>query len=702
MTDHKERAERFNQALALWFDLTNLDPHAQSFTIGEFGLRRATEEVVAARLLDPTDITASMMLSALADGYFKQQSFPVTQLLDDPDRVVAYLSRARDFRNLIDAPDMRAIGDEFADAVQRGLAHYGAEREDVLALVQNRHELAYLRRDALRSMATLRVDQFLTGDPEPEGVLPQYLDTVHEFWNVNSLLQAMVNMPSGAMMALIRDPDAFQSYFVFAIRNGGRLFLLSDIDKQAHPLQRYMSRRPDRALANRIERNWFPYHLLDFKVSDEGKIYFEAQSDGTGLVPYQAHSVRLKPIRELGAQETIWATMMLNLIVDRFWTRRMPDGTLSEGEQQPELSYTGEMIQVQANLIEHAERTGIAVHGYQPINVRPLTVDQVRTDAVDPDHVGRRYSHDSYTKELQNEWLEQRYADKIEGSMALNLLALPSHNGLYLPGKGDAESVVKLKDLPEKWHSAKDNRQSLHTQDPTSFGTRERLLADRVFIARHNFAKQIQILADQEFEARKEEIRMWFRDRVIANVEALLPFAAYDQVSVQQTTGGNVSFCDPNRSARHTFSRRLDLDDKETIKYNYLTGFGATQVSKGWNHAKKRSLCWINGGTARYKVVFTPHFISDLCLLVGLPRHQLPDVLQNWQREEDYVANSILQRVDPMVWALHNPWRKLNLEAVIAISQRGFKQIVKDAKQPSVGEYNLIDTRSALTTGKLV
>lgn len=683
----ESRAARFDRAMAIWLELTGLDPEGRSFTLGEWSLVRATEEVAAARVLDPSDITSSLMLGAVADGYFGRRSFPVAQLLDDPARVVAYLERARTFRDLINAPDIRAIGGDFAAAVEKGLAHYGADRPEVLAVVRDLYELAFLRRDALRSMATLRVDQFLTGEPEPDGVTPQYLDTVHQFWNINSLLRTMVGMPSGVMMALIRDRDAFQSYFVFAIRNGGRLFLLSDGDKHAHPLQRYMSRRPDRDLGRRAERNWFPYDLLDFKVNDDGEIYFPPTSDGTAIVPYQRHSICLKPIRDLGPRETVWTTMMLDLIVERFWR---------QGTQAPELSYTGEMIRNQAILAEHAGRQGLAVQGYQTIDVAALTVADVLTGAADPEAVGIGRSRDrdrDPEEEGQNAWLERRYAPRIQDAAALNLLALPKH-GLCLPGRGDAASVVSGSTLPDKAF-VRDNRQTLHAQDPTTFGTRKQLLADRVFIARHNLAKQIQVLADQEYEERHDEVRAWFKQRVTANIDALLPFALHKQVHVRQTTGGNVSFCGRRGDTRYPFVRRIDLDDKDESKHDY-SGLGALSMNQGWNHERRRALCWVTGASARYKVVFTPYFLPDLCALAGLPRSGLPDVLQHWQREEEYVGNSILDRVDPMVWALYNPWRKLHLEVVIWLSQSGFNRLGKTATPPALDGTGVFSTLPAL------
>jgi hypothetical protein len=68
----------------------------------------------------------------------------------------------------------------------------------------------------------------------PTTVRPVFHAKVFQWWNINSLLQAATTqMPSGVSLNLIRDRDAFQSYFVFCIRNGANLFVLSDAPEYA-------------------------------------------------------------------------------------------------------------------------------------------------------------------------------------------------------------------------------------------------------------------------------------------------------------------------------------------------------------------------------------------------------------------------------------------------------------------------------------
>jgi hypothetical protein len=98
------------------------------------------------------------------------------------------------------------------------------------------------------------------------------------------MLAAATRMPSGVSLNLIRHPDGYQSYFCFVIRNGGNLFVLSDVPEYSHPLQGMMSRRPDRELDRRAARNWFPYDLLGASYDEEsGRLYIK-QTEQRGLV----------------------------------------------------------------------------------------------------------------------------------------------------------------------------------------------------------------------------------------------------------------------------------------------------------------------------------------------------------------------------------------------------------------------------------
>lgn len=377
-------AEQFNAAMKLWFELTGFDPTAKSFTLAGWDLRDMNEEIMRAFKLDPSMVTSFFLLDAYSTGYLKDRTVSIDALDTDPDKILAYLSKVKEFRTLIKSPDLVAAGIAFEQRMERAMAHYGVPHEKVAALVGNRHRLAFLRRDALRSMDQLKINQFLSGQTDPEEVKPMYNPTVFSYWNMNSCIEHLCGMPSGVSLNLIRDPDELHSYFCFTVRNGGNLVVMSDVPEYAHPMGRQMSRRPDRRFDERISKNWFPYELLAIAYDEKGNPFHDKYRETLerGLVPHQPEHFHLREIKDLEPEVIAWTLMMFDLIVERFW------------KQKPEplpLSYTAEMLRIedQDTLLGAAAVSNLPVAGYQPLSLPPLTHEDVRTVTLSKKAVGR-------------------------------------------------------------------------------------------------------------------------------------------------------------------------------------------------------------------------------------------------------------------------------------------------------------------------
>lgn len=264
------------QILNLWVELTGADPSTNSFRLGNLDVRRMHKGLREALELDPSQITAYLLLEYFATHYFGDRSFSITELLEKPEQTTEYLKKAAQLLTMLRTPEIMNIGEVFGLAMRQAVRRYQADTTDVLKIIDDRHKLALLRRDALRSLDHLKVDQFLDGVPEEEGIPPQYNPQVFQFWNINSLLAAACRMPSGISLCLIQDPDEYQSFFAFVVRNGGCLYVLSDVPCHAHPLASQFHHRADRDLDRRAEANHFPYHLLGIKYDKESdRIYIE-------------------------------------------------------------------------------------------------------------------------------------------------------------------------------------------------------------------------------------------------------------------------------------------------------------------------------------------------------------------------------------------------------------------------------------------
>lgn len=666
------------QALVLWQKVTGINPDANSMSIGGWGLLDTFKKIQEAIELDPTEITAFLLLTYFHNQFLEDTKVSMAQLLGTPEQVAQKLAPSRELNQILNNPSIIAARDRFIDAVGSALAQYGvSERGDIRKVLEAPDQIAILRRDALRSIANLRVDQFLDGASESPEIKPVYVTNVHQWWNMNSLLDAVTRMPSGVSLNLIRHPDGFQSYFAFVIRNGGNVFVLSDTPNYAHPLQGYMSRRPDRALSDRASRNWFPYDLLGVEYDeDSGRLYLK-ESSVRAIVAHQADALPLKPLSELDPCELIWVSMMFDLIVERFWHQKY---------KAPSLSYTAEMLKAESVLIEAANDAGMPVAIYKPMALPRLTHVDVSDDVISEKAIGPKYNS-------PNKWLEERYGAQVPEE-ALNLVAAPEV--VYLLDNATSEIVRKTDDEQKLGHFAtrdlEKTRTTLRAVDATSFGSRKQMQNDRLFIARHNFATQIGALAQIEFETRKNEVASWYQAQVEKNIDTLLSWVTHGSLWVDDgirdcfsgwDAGVGLSMSKTIKSGRmqeqsrsaHTFMRRYDVGSDIREYPNIRLG--------GWSRDRGGyPTCVINDSRASYYVVFYPTCPEELALLAGCTVAELPDVLQHWTISRPYRGNAILNRIDPMVWKLANPWSKLDLRVRMPLSKRALAALEKKGLQP--------------------
>lgn len=676
------------EAIELWGKLTGVGtPNADGSFVGTmqtWAIRDTYTALKEALEYDPTEITATLLFKMFVTDWLKQASTSMLDMIENPEACLAQITTAKKLLAIIDRPEIVQAREEFVANVLESLKVYGAaEREDIKALLAKPDAIAVLRRDALRSLEKLRVNQFLDGEPEAEDVKPIYVNSIHQFWNINSLLGQMTSTPSGVALNIIRDPFAYDTFFAFAIRNGANLFVLTDVPEHAHPLAGQMSRRPDRDMDRRMAKNWFPYELLNVAYTENGDLYF-AQSENKGVIPFNEVGVPTKKIGEVGAAETIWIAMMLDLIVLKFWKK---------GYKAPALSYTGEMIRTENALLTRAAhlpvRTDLPVLG-----LKALTLDDVANAGAD-DKMGIGRQSDQRYK-----WLEERYRDRLSVE-SLNLLEAPgtrmklkldaSSDGAITRTSGhELEKIVKPFFDTEK--VAVRHTVALHTMSGTSFGSPEQLDGDRRFIARVNYAEQINRLAKVEFEDRKVEIEKWFAQRIHANRETIIGWAGLGEVWVTTTgerDGNGRAGLEVDRtvdgkdgSKRKVHNRRFIADIDLTVpseKLDWMDMYeryaGKVSLGRWTNH----QTCAVRDGVKASRVlVLYPNNAVDLAALCGVKFEELPDVLQHFDlRKGDYYGNPILDRVDPMLWKVSNPWNDMDFRVRVPLSLSGRAQLRK-------------------------
>lgn len=476
MTKH----ERLVEALNLWVGVTGFDEARRSFKLSgrlsEWAVHSMSKSIKEALDLDETNITGFLLLSYFSRHFIEHTAFQLNELLNEPERVESFVAQIRQLLSILNDKEMLEDLAHFQLITRQAVRHYHAGRDEVMSLIEQQDDMAFLRRDALKSMQRLRVDHFLAGATEPDSFKPVYNRDVFQFWNINSMLQAVCKAPSGVSLNLIRTPDDYQSYFVFAIRNGGNVITLSDIETHSHPLQAYMSRRPDKSFGKRVVQNWFPYDLMNYQYDEEsGSLWIEKQDFGNAIAPLNQTAFPLSPIKDLKPEEIIWITLMFELIVERFWRKPI------EPEQ---LSYTGDMVKVESTLIEHAMEAGLPVVQYEGIQAKELTVQEVA------------YPNDAILAAIgefggdHNKWMVDRYSDKVKPEL-MNLMGSGDVTA-YVTSSSNELQVTTARNFERLNNSSLGRHEvryfSYHKLDTAGFGSKEQLLADRAFIARYNLA----------------------------------------------------------------------------------------------------------------------------------------------------------------------------------------------------------------------
>lgn len=669
----KERRREFDlrvgEATRAWAEaVTRSKPDIDAWDGCEF-----VEDVNTSHTLDPSGITTFLLVRGLGAYVEKHVHVTAKELIEAPEKVERRVAPLRTLREVVTwaTPAVDAFRAEVRSAVV-AWGVQGKRLKEVEEVLADEFDLAYLRRDAFRSMETLRAFQFAQGVGATAVKMNMH---VYEFWNVNSVLAAMrAQKLDGLSMVLVRNQDAMTSYFVFALKNGENLTILTDKDETPHPAYERMSRRPDRNLESREARHWFPYDLLDLKRAQQRteRTYAKAR---TGLVPYQVQAVPLKPVPELPAETLVWLVMVSDLIRKRYAGPK----PLKLGE----LAYTGEMVREPNALL--GQNDALVVRGaYKPLELPALAMKDVSLEAT-------RGQWASPSTEW-NTWMEERYEARVP-EYVLNPVGTEV---ALLPAKlsKDLQTIAHVETGDEESRKSI-ALMSLETFDPQTFGSVEQLERDRQWVGRVNKMRVVQGLAEAEFTATKSEMESWYRERVranrgrvldgIARGEWMLPYwTTYNRDKTfahgwHSTVLKNVVRVgygkDPEAVFHHEWgwSRRMRRG---------IVSFGDPPVTykPGW----KCGLCGARAHVFGYVEVTCPEAVAAVA---GVAVADLPWAWQHYYPNHPYYGNNILDRVEPGDWVLENPWAKLRPSVFVALCKTDYHERRKKLNLPRV-EFN--------------
>jgi hypothetical protein len=308
-------------ALSIWGEIASGVGSSSGVCIGSWRLQDTYAEVEDAMHLDPDGVTASLLLAYFLKTYLAGVECSALSLLNDPECLASRLEKPRALMELLGTPELVQARAAFFATVAESLNGYGAaDHPGVQQLLARDDSMALLRRDALRGIERLRVEQFLEGPADAAGRRPDCSRTVMQWWSLESMVAAATRMPSGVSLNLIRYQETYQSYFCFVVKNGGNLFVLSDVPEYEEPPLE-VSETGDGYQQRPLPRSWFPYGYLGLRYHGESERLYFQRTEHRAVASEQNVSISLSHIADLHPLELVWLSMMFDLIVEKFWRR---------------------------------------------------------------------------------------------------------------------------------------------------------------------------------------------------------------------------------------------------------------------------------------------------------------------------------------------------------------------------------------------
>lgn len=618
------------EIINLWIDLTGTDPDSKTihFRLGnEFSADMVRDDLKQALALDETGLTALLMLGDFAEDFFRFKKFSLAEMIDNPEPALEMVKKSKKLKELLNHQDILSALSDFREKVITVLDKMEAEKP-AYEMLDNSASVGYLRRDAFRSMETLRCYQFSQGENTSKNLHP--VKNIFLFWDMPSVIRLGLTMPDCTFLGLVKDKNEYASFFVLVAKNGENLTVYTDCPEWVHPLQKDMTRRPGREMGERIAKHHFPYSLMDIEFDYRGDAFVPKQNTN-GLSVIQSKLEVIGSITALKPEETLWLIMILAMMDQMLY---------KQNYRLPEISYSTEVLFEHSLLAETSHTLRLRSDGTK----FELPINTVESLSKDPQYEKFENKGDQLTDESvnhhANSWLEEKYKNQVPQN-AINGLLLSDTYQLAL-GPGATPEIVTYKRAEIDAMSYFEKREfdashaGLHTLSGNEFGSIQHLEENYRFLARYNEAAFIDKLAETDFNLHKKEVKEWF----VTHLRQNLPQLILDLVE---------NWCRQDRASSTTkrwsvYTFASFKDRHECFKYWIHQGKGRT-----WANTQ----CALTGKSVSFVAYLRLHTLEDLMFATGCESpDELPEWLWHWNHNRIYFGNPILDRIDPMAWVL--------------------------------------------------
>lgn len=412
---------------------------------------------------------------------------------------------------------------------------------------------------------------------------------------------------SGISMCYICDDKNLErSFFAFVIRNGENLYILSDRPIYKHPLQAKMSRCPGRDMSERIEGNYFPYNSISgIDVSDLW---------GNGRYGVSKNDDNMAPAVNNDCVRTKIGTFASLNQDEAFWAIYM--FSLIKDRFYKEHIYLEDLSFCEANIIydrlEENEKNEIALRSSIPyIEMKPVE---------NPESIEMEYGRKS---EHLYDYLIDRYVNKVD----INVFNLIKQRDKTLPMLTDNKSTYF---------------RQYETLDLSSLRTEKELIYDQQWLARYNMAVSIGGMLNSDFDKNK--------DRVISEMLSMIINSAGYIINLILTK---------------KFDGKIDSFEYAAKDISYRD---ITLGKEYYDNYKSKYRCFFTGKNPAVIISFNVKTAKEFATLCGVDIKSIPIELQHYHKNKRCCGNSILDNLDPLDWALFDPYDDLSFYFHIILS----------------------------------
>ncbi len=605
-----------------WVEFTEVDPTAHKFVITNrnVSVYDYNREIKSA-LENGGELDCALMLKMCFDEYIQNTYYSVFDVLNGTHEYNVKIQQANELETLLLDDEICDYADELLSDIERMSKAY--DIYDKISSLTTKEKMLIML-NAKRACNKLDIVQFKKGKENKEN--PKYIKPIRAFYDINQLLIAAAstdNFNGITLNCLIDESNTSYSYFLFIIKNGDNVWMVSDRPKGCIS-RKFTSRADGQRMDERISLFMFPYELIGLELTK-----YDAKIKTTAL-SNNIDGLMLGDITKCSDKSSLWVACCMGILYNKFFVEKYDDApmVITGGMLALPKPESNELVPTGSYGIELANK-------YQLIPARQISFDDVKKNDI-------KYSEIHKLLHF-NDWLIEKYKDQIDDSI-FNII----------DEKGTTEVSIITND--------EEYKRQMYSFERNSIGTPEELENNRLWIARSNMANQISVLFEKEWHEIKYNLYDWYRKKLeerkdflaeaIAKEELFLTTYEYTRIKDDYIDKFNQGQKIPN-DAKITFSVSFDQKRAENclkIEENNDDFYSSIRYMNLYQKDENRKAkSWFNGKPISNIVRISVNSSQAIADVLGLQISDLPEMLQHYTPYGSVgQGNNILYQLDPI------------------------------------------------------